>query len=467
MPPSLALSLWFFLLLALLYFDPAREPKTSMVLWVPVIWMFIIASRLPSQWLGYQVVGTSAEALQEGNPLDRTIWLLLIALAVGVLISRSFKLSGFFVRNFALTAFLSFALLSVMWSGFPYITFKRWFRDLGSYAVILVLLSDPRPLEAVRTVLRRLCYLLVPLSIVLIKYYLSLSRQYSAWSGQIEFVGVATSKNMLGVICLISGIFFFWDTVTRWPKRKERRTRRIIYVNLAFMAMTLWLLHLASSATSSVCLVLGCLIIAAFHTKAGKRHPGFLKTLAPASFFLYLILALGFSMSGELNAMVGREANFTDRTHIWTALLNMHTDPLFGTGYKSFWLGTRLETFWKATGIYVTEAHNGYLGVYLELGLIGLFLLCAFLIASYRTICKRLNSDPDFGIFALATWTMLIFYNVTEAAFGGGLLWMLLLMGVLNLPERTRRRSRSVPVFDEEEMEEVGIFSFEMAGQER
>ena len=49
---------------------------------------------------------------------------------------------------------------------------------------------------------------------------------------------------MLGVLCLISGLFFFWDTVTRWPERKERRTKRIILVNVAFIAMTLWLLHL-------------------------------------------------------------------------------------------------------------------------------------------------------------------------------------------------------------------------------
>ena len=55
---------------------------------------------------------------------------------------------------------------------------------------------------------------------------------------------------MLGVLCLISGIFFFWDTVTRWPERKERRTKRIILVNVAFIAMTLWLLNLSSSATS-------------------------------------------------------------------------------------------------------------------------------------------------------------------------------------------------------------------------
>ncbi len=150
MPPSLALLLWLVLLLALFRFDPAKDPKASAVLWVPVIWMFIVGSRLPSQWLGGQV-GGAAQALEEGNPLDRSIYFALILLAIGILMSRSFNWGGFFARNVALMAFLFFALLSVMWSDFPFITFKRWFRDLGNYLVILVaVVRSSVPLEAVR-----------------------------------------------------------------------------------------------------------------------------------------------------------------------------------------------------------------------------------------------------------------------------------------------------------------------------
>ena len=132
--------------------------------------MFIVGSRNLSQWLDGQV-GMSAQAFEEGNPLDRIISSALILLAIGILMSRSFKWGAFFARNLSLIAFVFFALVSVCWSDFPFVAFKRWFRDLGNYLVILVVLSDPRPLEAVRVVLRRLSYLLVPLSILLIKYY--------------------------------------------------------------------------------------------------------------------------------------------------------------------------------------------------------------------------------------------------------------------------------------------------------
>ena len=66
----------------------------------------------------------------------------------------------------------------------------------------------------------------------------------------------------------------------------------------------------------------------------------------------------------------------------------MHTNPLVGTGYESFWLGPRLKDVWAQTGAGINEAHNGYLEVYLNQGLIGLVLLGGFLIASYRTICR-------------------------------------------------------------------------------
>src|ERR1019366_9922701 len=114
-PPSLALFLWLILTVALLSWDPAKQSTTSPALWVPVIWMFILGSRLPSQWLGGEV-GGAAQALEEGNPLDRTVSLVLILLAIGVLMSRSFKWGDFFVRNWTLMTFLFFALVSVSWS---------------------------------------------------------------------------------------------------------------------------------------------------------------------------------------------------------------------------------------------------------------------------------------------------------------------------------------------------------------
>lgn len=431
--PYLALLLWLALLFILLCFDPAKSPGTSWKLWVPIAWMFIAASRLPSQWLGVQG-GGAAQRLQDGSLVDSTIYSVLIVLAIGILISRSFPWGEFVLRNVALVGFLLFALVSVLWSDFPFIALKRWFRDLGSYWMVLVILSDPRPLDAIRTVMRRLSYILIPLSIVLIKYFPNFGKEYEVWTGQAHYLGVATSKNGLGSLCLVSGLFFFWDTVTRWADRSDQQTKRVILINLVFLAMTLWLLSLSDSATSRTCLLLGCLIIAAARTDVVKRHPNLLKVLAPLGVGSYLILVFGFDV--DINAIVaqivGRDPTLTGRTEIWKNLLSMHTDPLLGTGYESFWLGERLDWVWQRCGD-ITEAHNGYLDIYLNLGLIGLSLLVAFLISSYRTICRRLEPIYSLGV---AIWTVLLFYSVSEAAFKSGLIWMMVLFGGVVVPER-------------------------------
>lgn len=447
MPPFLALLLWIVLLVGLLWFDPAKESGTSLALWIPLTWMFIIGSRLPSQWLGTGSNLAASQALEEGNPLDRAIFFALIFTAFGILLLRSFKWGNFFKNNVALILLVSFALVSILWSDFPFVSFKRWFRDLGNYFVILVILSDPRPAEAVRMVFRRLWYFLIPLSIVLNKYFPSMSRSFDEWTGAGFFVGVTTSKNMLGVLCLVSGIFFFWDTVTRWSDRKERRTKRIIIVNVVFLAMMLWLLNIANSATSSVCLVIGCLVILATHNAWARRHPGYLKVLIPSAFCFYLILAFGFDLNGAMAGQVGRNPTLTDRTLIWNTVLSLHTNPVFGTGYESFWLGPRLEEFYERSSLVgLNEAHNGYLEIYLNLGLIGVSLLGLYLIASYRAIWRKLRLSPSLASLGLALWTITLFYNMTESAFlKGQLMWVSFLVVAIAAPECAKDRVLITP----------------------
>jgi len=323
--------------------------------------------------------------------------------------------------------------------------------------MILIVLTDERPFEAVETVLRRLSYLLIPISVVVIKYFPEIGITYSEWTGAPEFMGVTTSKNMLGVLCLISGVFFFWDLLKRWPERKLRRTRRIIMVDVAFIGMSLWLLNLADSATSRLCLVIGCLIIMTVQSRWGKTHSGVLKVLLPLLLVGTFAIDVLIDISASVSELLGRDPTLTGRTQIWAALLSMNTNPIFGVGYESFWLGDRLLAVWQRTGLRgLNEAHNGYLETYLSLGLFGLCLLGGFIVMTYQTICRRLSVSLRFASLSLALWTILLIYNVTESAFKSGLLWFtFLLIGIsiprslahpkLEIAETSKRRLKTAP----------------------
>jgi O-antigen ligase len=161
----------------------------------------------------------------------------------------------------------------------------------------------------------------------------------------------------------------------------------------------------------------------------------------PVGICLYLVLQFAFDINiiAMLAEAVGRSPDLTGRTEIWNAVLSTGTNPLVGAGYDSFWLGPRLRWVWEKTGITINEAHNGFLEVYLNQGLIGLFLLAGFLVASYRTICRRVGTLSSLGSLSLALWTVLLFYNVTESAFRGHLMWVAFVLGVIVLPGLTRR----------------------------
>jgi exopolysaccharide production protein ExoQ len=441
MPPLFALVAWFILLVLLFRYDPAREKKESCALWAPLIWMFFVGSRDPSQWISGPVTNLQASELTQGNILDRLIFSSLIGISIVILASRSFKWSSFFSRNIALLMFLVYCLASAVWSDYPFITIKHWVRDLANYLVVLVILTDPRPVEAVRTVLRRLGYLLIPLSIVLIKYFPILGRQYGEWTGETFFVGVCTSKNMLGTLCLMCGLYFVWDLAFRWRHRRERQTKKIIWVNAVFILMTLYVMHLAHSTTSTVCFGLASMVIAASQMQLFRWRPTLFKLLAPGAFAAYLVLTYALNMRGELANAVGKDATLTDRTKIWAFLLHMNTNPVIGVGYQTFWIGARLEKFWREAGLgHLNEAHNGYLEVYLELGLVGLVLVSFFLISSYWSACRKLATDRPLAVLGAAAWMVIVFYNMSEAGLEGGLLFMLLLMGTMAVPQRARKR---------------------------
>ena len=445
MPSSLALALWAILLVLLLRHDPARDPVVSRAHWIAVVWLIILASRLPSQWLG-TTSGSVASALEEGNPLDRVVYLILILLSLAVLRARAVRWSSLLAANATIVSFILFALLSVAWSDFPEVAFRRWVRDIGHYVIILVVLTDQHPLASIHAVVRRLCYALIPLSVVLVKYFPGLGTEYDIWTGAPSFMGASTGKNGLGALCLLSGVFFLWDTLRRWPARHNQSTQRIIFVNAAFMGMTLWLMQLSASATSQVCLLIAWAVILTCHSGTLKTRATVLKVALPTSFALYFLLDLFWDVSDLATAALGREIGFTGRSDVWTVVLALNTNPLVGTGYESFWLGDRLLTLWTVFQWHPTQAHNGYLEIYLNLGFVGLALVVGFLLSSYRHIW----SSPTLELlsFSLAMWCVLVIYNVTEAAFKANVLWLVFFMVSIVVPPRTALILSTVPERD-------------------
>jgi O-antigen ligase len=388
----------------------------------------INGSRQVSQWFGSGLT-LAAQALEEGNPIDRAVYGALIAAGVWVLASRRVQVGEIVKNNLWIVLFFLYEGLSVLWSDVPFITLKRWGKALGDPVMVLVLWSDPFPVRAITAAIRRCAYVLVALSILFCKYYEDLGRTFDPW-GNVHYTGVTLDKNMFGYLLFAFGLFFVAAFLSRSdPHRDERnRVRSDQVINILFLAMIGWLLPIANSKTATLALTAGTAIIVALQFATVRRH---FWPCALAAILLVTVSDELFSVKSAVLEASGRDATLTGRTGLWETLLQEPINPLIGVGYASFWLGERLTRFWA---MYPTsppiEAHNGYLEVYLNLGLIGVCLIAVVLWRGLRTMQSRLDAslspsmsetynDRIFGTFGMAYGAAYLLYNVSEVTFQG------------------------------------------------
>jgi O-antigen ligase len=458
MPPIVALFAWFVFVVYLFRRDPLRDSRVSWAVWIPLIWMLIQGTRLPSQWLN--MAGVNAiDVIEDGNPLDRAVYLSLIVLALWVMSSRSVRWGKVIGRNPALTALIVLGLISVTWSDFPYIAFKRWVRDLGTYLMIIAVMSEASPLEAIEKMIRRFCYVTVTLSIVLIKYYPQLGMGYDYYSGAPYTVGVTTNKNMLGVLCLVSALFFSWDILRRFAERKDKIVRKLLVIDGGMLLLTLSVLKRADSSTSLLSYVVALMIMFAARLRWIKESPSRLAIMIPVAAVSIAVIDFLFGIRSLVTSSVGRDTTFTGRTNLWAYLGSLDKNWLLGAGYESFWIGPRLQAAWKIFQWGPTEAHNGYLEMYIQLGVVGLFALALVLMSFYRRIYRELSKNASYAVLCLSFLIVLLIYNYTEAAFRNCLLWFTFLM--LNIAAADSGETISVAA------KQQGAVLHRMSGQSR
>ena len=443
MPPPLMAFVCVVGIIGLFVLARDNEPRPSNAMWIPTAWLFINCSRPVSFWLqafGFRTLSratNSAQLYLEGSPLDAGVFLFLLIAAFIVLMHRIQRVAPLFRRMLPILLFFAYCALSTLWSDYPFVALKHWSKGIGDVVMALVILTDPDPMAALKHLLNRVSFVLLPLSILFIKYYPSLGRSYTH-GGLSMYSGVTTGKNALGVICLVFGLGSLWRFLAVYRDKQVAGRTRLLIVYGTILGMTLWLLRMSNSVTSISCFVMagGLLIL------AGRpiivRKPALVHLLVAAIVGMSLF-AIFFDSSGELVQNLGRNSTLTGRTAIWKAVLALAGNPLFGTGYESFWLGNRLEEFWSVNGGAfdgIQEAHNGYLEIYLNLGWIGVTLLAGLIILSYPRVVAAFRTDPDTGRLGLAFFASELVYNLTEAGFRMMFpLWIFFLLAVVGIPK--------------------------------
>lgn len=413
MLPRVAALLFGAGIVGLNYLDRDRKSRTSPAIWLAVVWVFIGASRMISQWLQTGPVLVTSEQVLEGSPLDRAILSALEIAALLVLAIRWRRTSRLLLQNRVVLLFFLYCLISVVWSDFPLVAFKRWTKALGNFSMVLLVLTDLYPIAAMKRLFARAAFLLVPISILVIKYFPEYGRGYLHFSWEVFYSGASLDKNGLGALCLICGLGSLWQFTEAYGDKKVANRRGRLIAHGAILAMVVWLLYLAHSSTASSCLALGS---AAYLL---TRKSGKVRTV---HIFTAVLLAAGVfctvfpDVYDSLVRSLGRAPDLTGRADIWRYALSIHINPLLGTGFETFWLGPRADYVSSKFIFRVNQAHNGYLETYLNLGWIGVTLLAAQLVVGYRNIVGGVRRNVPSAAFLFALLVIATAYNLTEAA---------------------------------------------------
>lgn len=416
--------------------DTSQRDGISASLWIPTIWVGILVSRPVSGWLGG--VGGATDTL-EGSPIDRLIFFGLIVAAFVTVSRRSLPWSVVISKQWPLFLFYFYLLISVLWAESSFVSSKRWFKEFGNIVVLLVILTEVNPLQALRTVFVRCGYVMIPLSIIYIRWFPNLGRRYSGHTGEVMAIGVADQKNSLGALVLVCGLVLVWDWLERWRPGITRLSKFDRYLPLAYLIMGAYLLRLSDSKTSIVCLILGTCILVATRFPLFRKRIGRFGGYTLGSMAIFYVLDSLFGITDWLVSSMGRNMTFTGRTDVWRELLALRTDPVFGLGFCSIWsdrsILSRLPE-WVAM-----SAHNGYLEMYLDGGAIAVFLLLLMLLAAALRINRELSVSGNYALFRFTVLLVMIIANFSESHFGRmSPLGFLFLFAAIDIPPSANTR---------------------------
>jgi len=432
MLPQIATVLFAVGIAGLFWLDRDRSVRTSKALWLPVIWVSITGSRSISTWLGMGVPMEIPGQLPESSSLDQLIAGSLMLLAVIVLIRRGREMTNLLKANWPIILYFSFCLMSLLWSDFPAWGVKRWARALGDLVMVLIVATDAQPIAALRGLFSRVGFVLLPASVLLIRYYPQLGQGFDEF-GLRTFIGVTTNKNVLGNLVYLVELGALWQIVSLVRDREQpNRTRRLL-AQCTLLVFGVELLVTAHCATAVACFTLGVGLMLAISLPFISRRPAAVHALV---FVILVTASLIWLLGGRaaITDALGRKPDFTGRSEIWRILIPMGPNPIGGAGFETFWVGPRVaEIFAKVGGLQMTnEAHNGYIEVYLNLGVLGLGLIGLLLGQGYLTAVRLFRRDPGLGGLLVAYVVTAAAYNVTEAGFRMlSLEWIFLLLSVM------------------------------------
>lgn len=379
----------------------------------------------------FALFGASADELETTRSQRLMLWAVVYIGFAGLAVVHRGTITLLFRDGRLLLALTALTTLSAIWSLSPVTTLSASAALWAStfIAAYMALRISPRELLNLLTIaLGTLAAGSMLVILLLPDYGVMTGTHEGLWNG------LTTHKNALGRY-MVMGVVIAADLAL-----KPQNPWRLLL--LAVCALCFILMLGTQSATAYVLLVAFMFLYALLRTSANLAAPARtgLLLIGLSIIAIAALLLTDATVLEETLTALGRDTSLTHRTRIWAGAMDAISEqPWLGYGYEAFWgssTGTSFSLHYTSWN--VPHVHNGFLEVWLGLGVTGVILLTALTLSFLRHITSRMSPDL-LMLFALTLTTSLVL-NLVEFNFlrYNNIFWILFIYVLLRLKAELR-----------------------------
>ncbi|NEQ65716.1 MAG: O-antigen ligase family protein [Symploca sp. SIO2D2] len=357
---------------------------------------------------------------QINKSLPTYVGLIILYIAIIVILHGRFErilqnIILLFKQDF-LGIFLVFLLLSTFWSPNPLMTFRYSVVVIGTSTFAFYISRKYNWSDLSKF----LCWstgLLALLSAFLALFVPSIGHHNlyrTGWNG--------VTNHPLHLANLMAYTALFWLANATYQSKNAK------IISLGFAGLALMVMNFANSSGALVSFFVTMIIVVLIPL---LRRLNFSQLVIFISSFTVINTLLIFVVVENLEnilTVLGKDITFTGRVPLWNGIFTKLEHPFWlGYGFQGFWqpwlegihsINSPVYILYKSLGNshWAVHAHNGFLDIYLSLGLVGLTLFTlSFLLNILRSIVYLISSKHAEAGLPLILLIYLLMSNLTES----------------------------------------------------
>lgn len=381
--------------------------------------VFIILVLLLSTGAVLPLLGQDSEAANsaQGDLVTQATWLGVYGITFLLIIMRWRQFIGVAMRDKFLLLLIGIVLLSVLWSAAPETTVRRSMALLGTtlFGVYIATRYNSKEL------LQLLGWALGIAALFSFVFGLALP-SYGVTTGTSAYYegvegwrGIYGEKNALGAAMALGTIVFLLLALGK-PKHR--------WIMWACFGLSGGVLLLSNAITALISFLILLVLLPLYKALRWQY------TLTVPLFIIMILVggtttAWVLDNTGGVLTTLGRSVTLTGRTEIWPAVIeSIRQQPWLGYGYGGFWLGWAGESahVWLRTTLLFkdeyagpTHAHNGWLDLWINLGLLGVSVFALSLLRVFsKAVTWARSAKTVEGVWPLAYLTLMLTYTSAD-----------------------------------------------------